>query len=52
MLLKWDTVIQQKAAKLGRFLVGHSSVVDLSRPAPVLFKMLAKGLEREVRSEL
>lgn len=35
-VLKWDTVIEQKASELGRFLVGKLSTVDFTEPAPIL----------------
>jgi CRISPR-associated protein Cas1 len=35
-VLKWDTVIEQKAMMLGRFLVGRSSKLDFSDPSPSL----------------
>jgi len=35
-VLKWDTVIEQKANELGRFLVGKSSVLEFDEPAPRL----------------
>lgn len=44
-LLKWDTVIEQKANELGRFLVGKSSALDFCEPAPALEK--GQSLERE-----
>lgn len=31
-VLKWDTVIEQKANELGRFLIGKSSTVDFAEP--------------------
>jgi CRISPR-associated protein Cas1 len=34
--LKWDTVIQEKANELGRYLIGRSRGLDLSGPATVL----------------
>ena len=34
--LKWDTVIEQKAVELGRFLIGRSATVDFSDPLPIL----------------
>ena len=33
--LKWDTVIQQKALELSRFLVGKSGAVDFEEPSPM-----------------
>jgi hypothetical protein len=38
-VLKWDTVIEQKANELGRFLVGKLSTLDFTEPAPVLERM-------------
>ena len=35
-VLKWDTVIEEKANELGRFLTGRSSTLDFCEPAPVL----------------
>jgi len=36
--LKWDTVIEQKAVELGRFLIGRSDNFDLSQPSPSLHR--------------
>jgi CRISPR-associated protein Cas1 len=33
-VLKWNTVIEQKATELGRFLVGKSLALDLAKPSP------------------
>jgi hypothetical protein len=33
-VLKWDTVIEQKATELGRFLTGKSPTLDFVEPAP------------------
>jgi len=38
-VLKWDTVIEQKANELGRFLVGKLSTPNFTEPAPVLERM-------------
>ncbi len=35
-VLKWDTVIEQKANELGRFLTGKTSSLDFAEPAPNL----------------
>jgi len=35
-LVKWDTVIQEKASELGRYLTGRSSILDFPEPAPSL----------------
>ncbi len=37
-ILKWDTIVEQKANELGRFVVGKSSGLSFEEPAP--------GLER------
>lgn len=34
--LKWDTVIEQKTAELGRFLVGQAGRIAFSEPSPGL----------------
>jgi CRISPR-associated protein Cas1 len=34
--MKWDTVIQEKTAELGKYLTGRSSVLDISEPTPTL----------------
>jgi CRISPR-associated protein Cas1 len=47
-VLKWDTVIEQKAVELGRFLVGRSSKMDFSEPSPTL----SRGDERELRRRI
>jgi len=35
-VLKWDTVIEQKATELGRFLSGKSREIDFIEPSPIL----------------
>jgi hypothetical protein len=35
-ILKWDTVIEQKVAELGRFLTGKTSALDFEEPSPEL----------------
>jgi CRISPR-associated protein Cas1 len=35
-ILKWDTVIEEKANELGRFLTGKSSSLDFAKPFPEL----------------
>ena len=37
-VLKWDTVIEQKANELGRFLVNKSSTLDFEKPSPRLMR--------------
>jgi CRISPR-associated protein Cas1 len=46
--LKWDTVIEQKTAQLGRYLVGRSSEIDFSEP-PLL---LTRTDDRELRNRI
>jgi len=43
--LKWDTVIEQKAVELGRFLAGRIGGLDFSEPSP----KLARAEDREIR---
>jgi CRISPR-associated protein Cas1 len=47
-ILRWDTVIEQKAAELGRFLVGKSSALDFTEPAT----HLERRDDREVRARI
>ncbi len=42
-VLKWDTVMEQKATELGRFLVGRSREIDFAEPGPNLER--TDGLE-------
>ena len=35
-ILRWDTVIEQKATELGRFLVGRTVRLSFVEPAPIL----------------
>jgi len=35
-VLKWDTIIEQKANELGRFLMGKLATPDFTEPAPAL----------------
>jgi CRISPR-associated protein Cas1 len=46
--LKWDTVIEQKAIGLGRFLIGKFSTLDLIEPIP----RLEKRDDRQIRSKV
>jgi CRISPR-associated protein Cas1 len=46
--LKWDTVIEQKANELGRFLVGKSPTLDFAEPAP----NLERHDDREIRAKI
>jgi CRISPR-associated protein Cas1 len=46
--LKWDTVIEQKTAELGRYLVGRSGILDMSLPSP----QLVRTDNRELRERI
>jgi CRISPR-associated protein Cas1 len=48
-MLKWDTVIEQKAVELGSHLVGRSTKPDFSQPAP---PMLPETDDREFRRRI
>jgi len=47
-VLKWDTVIEQKANELGRFLVEKSSALEFDDPAP----RLERHDDREMRAKI
>lgn len=47
-ILKWDTVIEQKASELGRFLIGKSSTLDMAELAPTLKRVD----DREMRARI
>jgi CRISPR-associated protein Cas1 len=47
-LLKWDTVIEQKATELGRFLVGGSREVGFTEPYPTLERTDASILRSRI----
>ena len=48
--LKWDTVIEQKTAQLGRYLVGRSSEIDFSELSPTLDRTDDGELRRRILS--
>jgi CRISPR-associated protein Cas1 len=48
--LKWDTVIDEKAVELSRFLVGKSSVVDFNEPIPNLERIDNRELRERIKS--
>jgi CRISPR-associated protein Cas1 len=48
--LKWDTVIEQKAVELGRYLVGRTGRLDFSEPSPDLRKADDHELRRRILS--
>jgi CRISPR-associated protein Cas1 len=47
---KWDTVIEQKANELGRFLVGRTDTLDFSDPSPTLRQTDDRELRRRILS--
>jgi len=47
-VLKWDTVIEQKAAELGRFLASQSTTLDFSEPSPRLKRTDDRELRKRV----
>ena len=48
--LKWDTVVEQKTAELGRYLVGRASRLDFSEPSPNLHRTDDRELRRRILS--
>jgi CRISPR-associated protein Cas1 len=48
--LKWDTVVEQKAVELGRYLVGRTNRLDFSEPSPNLDRIDDKYLRRRILS--
>ena len=46
--LKWDTVIEQKAGELGRFLASKSSSADFAEPAPALQRQDTRELRGRI----
>lgn len=48
--LWWDTVIEQKAVELGRFLACRTSRLDFSEPSPTLHRTDDGDLRRRILS--
>jgi CRISPR-associated protein Cas1 len=46
--LKWDTVIEQKAAELGRYLVSRTDRLTFSEPSPDLHRTDDRELRRQI----
>jgi hypothetical protein len=46
--LKWDTVIEQKAAELGRYLVGRTDRLDFSEPSLNVRRTDERELRRRI----
>jgi CRISPR-associated protein Cas1 len=49
-LLKWDTVIREKAAELGRYLIHLQPALDFSEPSPELEKSNKQALRQVILS--
>ena len=49
-VLKWDTVIEQKATELSRFLTHRSRDLSFIRPCPVLKRSDNLGIRRRIIS--
>jgi hypothetical protein len=47
-ILKWDTVIEQKAVELGRYLLGRSTRLDFSEPSPTLLRLDERELRKRI----
>jgi len=48
-ILKWDTVIEQKANELGRFLLGKS-ILDFAEPLPKLLRHDNRELRERIHT--
>ena len=48
--LKWDTVIEQKAVELGRYLAGRTGGLEFSEPSPELTRADSAELRRRILS--
>jgi hypothetical protein len=49
-VLKWDTVIEQKAKELSRFLIHRSQEIDFTQPFPVLVRVDSRSLRTKIMS--
>ena len=47
-ILKWDTVIDQKAVELGRYLARRTAKLDFSEPSPILHRIDDRELRRRI----
>ena len=45
---RWDTVIEQKAGELGRYLLGRTGALDFSEPSPKLTGTDGRELRRRI----
>jgi CRISPR-associated protein Cas1 len=48
--LKWDTVIEQKALELSRYLTGKAQALDFSEPVPVLERTDSREIRERILS--
>jgi CRISPR-associated protein Cas1 len=48
--LKWDTVVEQKATELGRYLVGRNGRLGFSEPSPNLHTTLDSEIQKRILS--
>jgi CRISPR-associated protein Cas1 len=48
--LRWDTVIEEKAVELGRYLVGRTGKLNFSDPSPSLIRTDDRELRRRILS--
>jgi CRISPR-associated protein Cas1 len=49
-VFKWDTVIEQKTAELGRCLIGGTGRLDLSEPSPGLSRIDNREVRKRILS--
>jgi CRISPR-associated protein Cas1 len=49
-VLKWDTVIEQKATELGRLLIGRQSSIDFVKPVPKLERQDGRALRSKINA--
>ena len=48
--MKWDTVVQEKAVELGRYLNSRSSKLDFEEPTPALDRVDSSGVRKAILS--
>jgi len=49
-VLKWDTVIEQKAVELSRYLVDRSTELDFLKPSPCLYRTDQREFRKRILS--
>ena len=47
-VFKWDTVVEQKAVELSRYLIGRSSSIDFSEPSPIPSRVDSQRIRRRI----